>query len=225
MNFANVKSMTIPVGGVARDVKAVSIGGVTVWTKPNPLPYDALVQYVESDGTQYVDTGLSIASGAFEMGVDFDASYAENNCAIAVQGDATSGTTQQKRLAFYHNAANTNYIIDRGTAGSRINQSGDSVDTGKLTFAIVLNSAKRILVCRSNGINGLPNLRGRIRYFRLWDSADTLVRDLVPVRVGSGANAVGYLYDRTNPTGGPSGNGLYGSATSTPLVAGPDRTP
>ena len=30
-------------------------------------------------------------------------------------------------------------------------------------------------------------------------------------------------YDRVNPTGGPSGNGLYGSATSTPLVAGPDK--
>ncbi len=43
--------------------------------------------------------------------------------------------------------------------------------------------------------------------------------DLVPVRVGT----VGYLYDRANPTGGPSGNGLYGSATGTALVAGPDK--
>lgn len=44
------------------------------------------------------------------------------------------------------------------------------------------------------------------------------------VVVGSGASAVGYLYDRANPTGGPLGNGLYGSATATPLVAGPDKT-
>jgi hypothetical protein len=46
-----------------------------------------------------------------------------------------------------------------------------------------------------------------------------LVRDFIPVRIGQ----VGYLFDRANPTGGPLGNGLYGSATSTPLVAGPDK--
>lgn len=50
-------------------------------------------------------------------------------------------------------------------------------------------------------------------------SESVIVRDFVPVRVGT----AGFLYDRANPTGGPSGNGLYGSATSTPLVAGPDR--
>lgn len=40
----------------------------------------------------------------------------------------------------------------------------------------------------------------------------TLVRDFIPVRVGSSSSAVGYLYDRANPTGGPLGNGLYGNA-------------
>lgn len=40
----------------------------------------------------------------------------------------------------------------------------------------------------------------------------TLVRDYIPVRVGSGSSAVGYLYDRANPDGGPLGNGLYGNA-------------
>lgn len=33
LNWTNVKSLAIPVGGTARDVKRVSIGGVTVWEK------------------------------------------------------------------------------------------------------------------------------------------------------------------------------------------------
>ena len=33
MNFAGVQSVTIPEG----DVRSIAIGGVTVWTKPNPL--------------------------------------------------------------------------------------------------------------------------------------------------------------------------------------------
>lgn len=37
MNFAGVQSITIPEG----DVRSVAIGGVIVWTKPNPLPYVA----------------------------------------------------------------------------------------------------------------------------------------------------------------------------------------
>ena len=49
-----------------------------------------------------------------------------------------------------------------------------------------------------------------------------LVRDFIPVRVGSGANAVGYLYDRANPTGGPRGNGLYPNSGSGAFVIGPD---
>lgn len=59
---------------------------------------------------------------------------------------------------------------------------------------------------------------GRIRSMTLWDTSGDLLRDYIPVRVGT----VGYLYDRANPTGGPLGNGLYGSATDTPFIAGPD---
>ena len=49
------------------------------------------------------------------------------------------------------------------------------------------------------------------RYCQIYDDS-TLVRDFIPVRVGSGSSAVGYLYDRANPDGGPLGNGLYGNA-------------
>lgn len=172
------------------------------------------VEYLESTGTQYVDTGLSMASGAFEAGVDFDSSYTGNNCAVGVQGDATSGTTKEKRFAFYHTANGTIYTIDRGTAGSRITGNGYIVDTGKLAFTIILNSAKRIIVCHGNGINGVSDLHGRVRYFKLWDSTDALVRDFVPVAIGS----TGYLLDRV------SGQ-LFGNQGTGDFVVGPDIVP
>jgi hypothetical protein len=61
----------------------------------------------------------------------------------------------------------------------------------------------------------------RIYSAKFYDGT-TLVRDLIPVRVGSGSSAVGYLYDKANPTGGPLGNGLYGNSGSGAFVIGPD---
>ena len=43
-----------------------------------------------------------------------------------------------------------------------------------------------------------------------------LERDFIPVRVGSGANAVGYMYDRV------SGQ-LFGNAGTGAFVIGPDK--
>ena len=62
---------------------------------------------------------------------------------------------------------------------------------------------------RAASENVAYNKRGAL--FRIVSGSTTL-RDLIPVRVGSGSSAVGYLYDRANPTGGPLGNGLYGNA-------------
>ena len=52
---------------------------------------------------------------------------------------------------------------------------------------------------------------GRIYYVRI-----SGVCDFIPVRVGSGANAVGYLYDRV------SGE-LFGNMGSGAFVIGPDK--
>ena len=57
MNFAGVQSIAIPEG----DVKSIAIGGVTVWQKPNPLPYDAEVEYVQANGIAYIDTGVPVS--------------------------------------------------------------------------------------------------------------------------------------------------------------------
>ena len=201
MNFADVKAIAIPEG----DVKELAIGGVTVWQKPNPLPYDAEVEYVQSSGAQYVDTGLSLASGTFNMTGAFHTAYSSTKYFFGVQGDASSGSTGQKRLLMWQTSAG--YSIDRGTSGGRINGTlgaDGSFSTGDVGYSITLNTAKPIYVFAANGISSSSNRGiGRLSALKIWDAQDN-VRDFIPVRVGSGASAVGYLYDRANPSGGPS---------------------
>jgi hypothetical protein len=86
-----------------------------------------------------------------------------------------------------------------------------NVNTGLHIYAFSINT------------NGTATTLGSVKIskLRVYDGS-ILVRDFIPVRVGSGANAVGYLYDRANPTGGPLGNGLYPNSGSGAFVVGPD---
>lgn len=236
MNFANVKSITIPEG----DVKRVAIGGVTVWQKPNPLPYDAEVEWVSAPSGAYVDTGvilgptMSVETAAVSQG-NSPRQQRLFGCA-----DSTLGNT-----ALYINgsgymaatiAGTGGYNDYEPTAGRRVTATLDLSDGNAEIVIIYPNGTVRTknlslgrLADAYSGTMPIFALRRptyvdttveclfRLSSLRVYDGS-TLVRDFVPVRVGT----VGYLYDRANPTGGPSGNGLYGSATSTPLVAGPD---
>ena len=227
MNFAGVKSITIPEG----DVRSIAIGGVTVWQK---LPYDAEVGYVESTGAQYVDTGLTNVA---------DIAATIRLAASSWSGDSTilgvyTGTTR-----FY------SFAIDNGLYACSFGGSWNSSFAPKITglptnsfiaassdisndgVTINANGTTRSTT-RSDGWSGTGNFTifkrggaGQTSYAKIKLAmleirvAGVLARDFVPVRVGT----AGYLYDRANPTGGPSGNGLYGSATGTALVAGPDK--
>ena len=55
----------------------------------------------------------------------------------------------------------------------------------------------------------------KVYSLKMWQGG-TLVRDIAPVRVGSGSSAVGYLYDRV------SGE-LFGNAGMGAFVLGPDK--
>jgi hypothetical protein len=62
------------------------------------------------------------------------------------------------------------------------------------------------------------------RYYSLRiTNGEDVLSDFQPVRVGSGSSAVGYIYDKANPTGGPLGNGLYGNSGTGAFTIGPDK--
>lgn len=232
MNFAGVQSITIPEG----DVRSVAIGGVTVWEKPPALPYDAEVDYVESTGAQYVDTGVtpdettaidlrgvfSAAAGATRFGSRVNITHSQI-CALSIVSGllridlGTGGSADSQWLATANDC--TRIAIDATSRSAAVAESGGTTASHAYASNMTFEGAHPLLVFAFyNGSE--PILAGTMRVSSLRIiQGGVLVRDFVPVRGGT----VGYLYDRANPTGGPSGNGLYGSATTTPLVAGPDK--
>ena len=106
IDLSRVTSWTIPVGGVQRDVRRVSIGGVTIWTQPNPLPYvmDGLIAWYDGiwnagigvhDGTATTWTNLvdgdTVALGPYmEFAADGVRCTSERTTGI-ITGIAASG--------------------------------------------------------------------------------------------------------------------------------------
>jgi hypothetical protein len=235
VNFAGVQSITIPEG----DVKSIAIGGVTAWTKPNPLPYDAEVEYLESTGSQYIDTGfVGGSSSAVEIVASspntannaalFGARDSGTNYGFAIWQRAVIGSNAGVRFDYFAVSSDERRIrlaSNAWDASGRNIVRKDGPDNflngvqsnGNPAATFVCNYSFFLGAINTAGTASLPFV-GKVYSCDIF-SGSTLVRDLHPVRVGT----VGYLYDRANPTGGPLGNGLYGSATSTPLGAGPDK--
>lgn len=204
------------------------------------LPYDAEVEYLEWTGTQWVDSGIvpdSTTDAEIECAYDWapgiiltmfcgGVTYHNNEFGVILNANSESGTG-----AIIYEKSRTTDVRKRGGAaalsgvfcnyriiGSTAYFGTTTIGTFRDTNISTTNSVY-IGATHRNGIVGGEPFDGKIRYCKLWKSG-VLVRDFISVRKGT----VGYLYDRANPTGGPSGNGLYGSATATPLVAGPDKS-
>ena len=224
MNFAGVQSVTIAEG----DVKSVAIGGVTVWTKPNPLPYDAEVEYLESTGTQYIDTGITPGDNAVEWEFSFEYTkpssgaegiFGSRQTATAYRPDGynvfalSSGLRLDctSRSGIYSNPTNP-VLLEFGSSNTTVNgrnyHNGTKAACDYSLCIFAINTAGNITASGSRG-------KGKIYYCKIWKSG-VLVRDYIPVRVGSGAGAVGYLYDRVSGT-------LYGNAGTGSFTAGPDK--
>lgn len=229
MNFAGVKSITIPEG----DVKSIAIGGVTVWQKPNPLPYDAEVEYVESTGAQYVNTGVAVSDpSTIAIEVDEDTTqplgFTHQNVAT---GTWVSCYSVVGNLYIYYKNYNNRVVASATEIRKVARWDGASgyYENGVSLASFVASVGSDSIVGRNwlcgavwdfyaNAVDSRRLAAGKVYGLKV-EVNGALVRDFAPVRIGT----VGYLYDRANPTGGPSGNGLYGSATGTPLIAGPDK--
>ena len=194
------------------------------------LPYDAEVEYVQNSDSNYLEGAILVEDIG---GIAFDVEFASNGTVLQTFGSG------QRPSSWGYNAQEDRILLVSTISGGAVSYAG--LDTGfgrtlmeqysagarivapRISTSIeAYNSRLFGVFCAYNYRNARVNLTAtvRLRSLTLWDHADGYLHDFIPVRVGT----VGYLYDRANPTGGPSGNGLYGSETATPLVAGPNKT-
>ena len=203
--------------------------------KAAPLPYDYEVQYLESTGTQWLDTGIYPTSdiGA-KMVVAPLLGNAGDSCALFCGSDSWRwgfgfrfyGTIQiscLSRSTAFQNADWIPYGSVKEVSYNFANEKKAYLD-GSLVYDNIpygtVESPGPIWMFGGN-YNGTNELwRGsKMRVYSCqMTNNGVLVRDFIPVRVGSGASAVGYMYDRVSGTlFGVQGTGAFGM--------GPDVTP
>ena len=170
------------------------------------LPYDAEIEYLKGDGHCYIDT-LYFPTTATEIEIK---QTNGNGFSWGVRAGHTVGVWKN---TIYWYRAYRNYpqsgisVIYIGKGIVTLN--GQQIQTYEpITARMTLPIA---LFCwHDNSYAQTGNDNVTIYYFKVWED-NTLVLDLIPVRVGN----VGYMYDKVSKQ-------LFGNAGTGNFILGPD---
>lgn len=186
------------------------------------LPYDAEVEYLESTGTQYINTGIYANN---DTAVDVVCKYTQAfNDNAAVSMDAGNNATRaftieqyNNRIYFsFSNSTTQNASLQSSWNQISASQSGLIVNgTSVGVSQVPAFQCEYPLFMFCYGRKGAPIIYGKwqIASCKIYQNG-VLVRDYIPVRVGS----VGYLYDRVS-------GALFGNMGTGDFVVGPDILP
>lgn len=183
---------------------------MALWNAGKRLPYDAEVEYLESTGTQYINTGVMGAS-EWHITAQGAATPTTSNCVIATTSSGGS---------FWGNYGNVDYWAVGNGSSWRCSLPYTSLGLFVVTFSssAVQFTVNGETVTRSSAPNFsmafcLFSTNGygygatvRVYGCKVYQNGG-LVRDYIPVRVGT----VGYLYDRVSgQLFGNAGTGAFG---------------
>lgn len=189
------------------------------------LPYDAEVEYLESTGTQYIETGILPDANT---GLQLFSSLPVNtsDAYIAGERDDTGNTRWLIGWSAYKTAkwyCGYGVTITSGVDGSPIltsvNYLGDGLFKVGDSYSYTLPSLSyspsyNIRLFGSAGVLAAYTSAEVKIYSAKISVGSALVRDFIPVRKGT----VGHLYDRV------SGQ-LFGNAGTGDFIIGPDVVP
>jgi hypothetical protein len=204
------------------------------------LPYDAEVEYLESTGTQYINTGL-VVTPTLRMDVDmavtdWDASQFSLTGAGGIRfafgkGYSGSSTSSGNPTKLYFGLGDRNLAIESiDLATIKGERHTFSLDAGTrywyfdgvgnyISSAGTITTGTRPIMLLAQSTDDSGSVRGQQAaklYGATFTDNGVVVRSFAPVRVGSGAGAVGYLFDRV------SGE-LFGNAGTGNFPIGPDK--
>lgn len=209
---------------------------ITRSLKRNYLPYDAEVEYVKTDGTNYVDTGILSAAGIASYSLNFTALPGNENKSYALFGvydDAQSNPWSGSFGRIYY----SNSIVEKiqqyaasGVSGSvNINKAPPcSINITMFNEAYINgefcnNGASKNSISHYSFLLGALHSNNNVEHhglkvgigksFFIDNIFGNCIKAFIPVRV----NQIGYLYDLVSEQ-------FFGSATDTPLVPGPDKS-
>ena len=212
-----------------------------LWGAGKRLPYDAEVEYLESTGTQYINTGIpTSATIRLQLTYKYTSTSAAVAGGIGVSGGLGGSASNPTRF-FINKDAYAQYNVGIGDAVDHFGSFDTALHTLTLdaqskTFTVDNTSYTLATTSFTGGFeiplfarrnsSGVGNFSsGQLYSCKIWDNG-VLVRDLIPVRKGM----TGALYDRRgvggmNPDGSARNDGMYFNAGTGDFVLGPDVVP
>ena len=204
----------------------------------NRLPYDAEVEFLESTGTQWINTGVPGVDGyTFKADFMYTSLYSSYNYIAGSNGGSTNRiyftrldrTSGLFRMTYNNSAGGSYYGVAVGerykleTVARRGFQSVkvDGVEVYGNNIATTVNTGINFFIFAASSVGGsgtTGECAAKLYSAQFYDSNGTLVRDYIPVRKGT----VGYLYDRVSGTlFGNAGTGAftYGNDLPYPIPA------
>lgn len=186
-----------------------------------PLPYDAEIEYLESNGTQYINTEF--------IPNDSSGLYVRAYCKTSGGNHIVAGTRQSSGdtrwwinfsagleiswntyIPYSYSYTNTWIEVENNFLNSRLGKINGV--TYRTSYPTLVNITYPAYIFMGNN-HGSPNIEyiGRVSNVKI-SQGDEIVMDLIPVR----KNGIGYMYDRV------SGE-LFGNSGTGDFVLGPDK--
>lgn len=199
------------------------------------LPYDAEVEWLESSGTQWINTGIFCPRCKLQCGIIPHLSTYIRFVAASARANSLADSSGRSYLLYlvqrkFYRSSSTSWGIIDGTptlsVGTEYDVSVESTDTAyniqcgeyNLNANYLVKPIAPIILFAdvydytTGGVynDGAPS-KGRMTYVRIFDLSDNLLWDGIPVRVGD----VGYMYDRVSKK-------LFANGGADPFVIGND---
>ena len=179
-------------------------------------PYDAEIEYLQSSGTQWIDTGIIPDSNTIVQ-FKFVNLYITDDVIIGYFINDTNDwrlfnhvsacyfdMPNSGRIAGGNIYENTLYELELGNYYVKNLDTGINIVSGNAT------SYTGISTITLNNYNNVSFSRNRWYYVKIY-SGSVLVRDFIPVRIGQ----VGYMYDKVSKQ-------LFSNAGTGEFILGPD---
>ena len=225
IDFTDVKSIVIPEGEVA----VIARGNEILWKKMIAPAYTEL-EYIESTGTQWINTGIYPTDSTIKLEVKIAYSTTSTG---QLMGSGTSGNerfnfgieSSRFRFGFGGSWFNANSAVLTADTEPHVwildaNTKTGSIDgVAETTTNTYSPAGARAVVLFARGTSTVAEssnrTRGKIYYAKIWNKGN-LVRDFVPVLDTEG---VPCMYDKVSEEffyNNGTGNFLYGEKPTAP---------
>ena len=168
-------------------------------------PYDAEVEYLQSSGTQYINTGIkpnknytfdtkvAVMSSSYNCtywGCRSSGTYSSNNSQCYLNSNTTSSSASVRRIRLYSTSTSNSSNWDSGivpTVNTMYSFTG-------ITVVSTMNTMTQpVILFGLNNVGTITGISCRIGGWTAYENGEK-VMELIPVR----NNGVGYMYDKVS---------------------------